>query len=202
MPRPDGLARAALRFKPSAFAGTLVALALAAMIVAACGILLETGVRAEVPPQRYAHATVVAAADQQARTGHGDDGDHRPVPGRARLDASLVAAAATAPGARTAVADVGFPVRGPHGTARTAHNRSSTAFTGERLTTGRAPRAGEAVLSHGTVGSRITLTTPDGTRTAYRVCRCCAWSTGRPCWSSSPASPSARASPWPPWCPW
>ncbi|MEU1408112.1 FtsX-like permease family protein [Streptomyces sp. NPDC005728] len=166
---PNGLARAALRFKPSAFVGTFVALALAAMIVAACGILLETGVRAEVPPQRYAHAPVVAAADQRARQSHADDGDNQPVPDRARLDHSLVAAAAAAPGARTAVADVTFPARGPHGSPYTAHNWGSTAFTGERLTTGRAPGPGEVVLTHGTVGDRVTLTTPDGTRTAYRV---------------------------------
>ncbi|WP_406338670.1 hypothetical protein [Streptomyces sp. NBC_00649] len=48
---PNGLARAAVRFKPAAFAGTFVALMMAAMIVSACGILLETGVRASVPPE-------------------------------------------------------------------------------------------------------------------------------------------------------
>ncbi|ANP55046.1 putative ABC transport system permease protein [Streptomyces griseochromogenes] len=180
---PNGLARAALRFKPSTFTGTFIALALAALIVTACGILLETGVRAEVPPHRYAHAPVVAAADQRARLGHNDDGDDEPVPDRARLSGSLVTEAASVPGARTAVADITFPIRGPHDIARTtltstststptswtAHNWSSTAFTGERLTTGRAPAPGEVVLSAGTVGGRVTLTTPDGTRTAYRV---------------------------------
>ncbi|SOD86606.1 ABC transporter permease [Streptomyces sp. Ag109_G2-15] len=178
---PNGLARAALRFKPSTFVGTFIALALAAVIVAACGILLETGVRAKVPPQRYAHAPIIAAADQRARLAHADDGDNQPVPDRARLDASLIAKAAAAPGARTAVADVTFPVRGPHGTPYTAHNWASTTFTGERLTTGHPPAPGEVVLSHesaetagtadttGTVGDRITLTTPDGTRTTYRI---------------------------------
>ncbi|MGW4385934.1 hypothetical protein [Streptomyces sp. NPDC004685] len=47
---PNGLARAAVRFKQAAFVGTFVALMMAAMIVSACGILLETGVRAGVPP--------------------------------------------------------------------------------------------------------------------------------------------------------
>ncbi|WP_159046263.1 hypothetical protein [Streptomyces sp. MMG1121] len=81
MLRPDGLARAALRFKPSAFTGTFTALALAATIITACGILLETGARAEVPPHRYAHAPVVAAADQRVHLGR--DGDNQPVPDRA-----------------------------------------------------------------------------------------------------------------------
>ncbi|GCB49420.1 ABC transporter permease [Streptomyces sp. NL15-2K] len=164
---PNGLARAAVRFRPAAFVGTLVALVLAAAIVSACGILLETGLRATVPPQRYAGAPVVAAADQRAHYGSGDSKDSEPVPDRARLDDSLVAKAASAPGARTAVADITFPAAGPRGPL-TAHNWASTAFTREHLTAGRAPRPGEVVLDHGTVGSRVTLTTPDGTR-AYRV---------------------------------
>ncbi|NUS29738.1 MAG: FtsX-like permease family protein [Streptomyces sp.] len=165
--RPNGLARAAVRFRPSAFVGTFVALVMAAAIVSACGILLETGVRAEVPPGRYAAAPVVAAADQRAHYGEGDSADSEPLPDRARLDASLVAKAATAPGARTAVPDVSFPVTGPHG-PRTAHNWSATAFTGERLTMGHAPGPGEVVLSNARVGDHVTLTTPDGTHT-YRV---------------------------------
>ncbi|MFE3030431.1 FtsX-like permease family protein [Streptomyces canus] len=164
---PNGLARAAVRFRPAAFAGTFVALALAALIVSACGILLETGLRATVPPDRYAGAPVVAAADQRAHYGHGDSADSEPVPDRARLDAALVAKAATAPGARTAVADVTFPARSAKGPV-TAHNWGSTAFTGDRLTAGRAPGPGEVVLAHAGVGDRVTLTTPTGTR-AYRV---------------------------------
>ncbi|MEV2212613.1 FtsX-like permease family protein [Streptomyces sp. NPDC050997] len=164
---PNGLARVAVRFRPAAFVGTLVALVLAAAIVSACGILLETGARATVPPQRYAGAPVVAAADQRAHYGHGDNADSEPVPDRARLDVSLVTKAASAPGARTAVADVTFPVREQRG-SRTAHNWSSTVFTGEHLTEGRAPHPGEVALAQGTVGDRVTLTTPEGTR-AYRV---------------------------------
>ncbi|PTM88253.1 FtsX-like permease family protein [Streptomyces sp. VMFN-G11Ma] len=166
---PNGLARAALRFRPSAFVGTFIALAMAAMVVSACGILLETGVRASVPPTRYAHAPVVAAADQRAPYGHGDNADSEPVPDRARLDNSLVAKAASAPGARTAVADVTFPGSGPGGPL-TAHNWASTAFTGEQLTSGRPPHTGEVVLarSRAAVGSHVSLTTPEGTRT-YRV---------------------------------
>ncbi|ANS65255.1 hypothetical protein SLINC_3031 [Streptomyces lincolnensis] len=169
---PNGLARAAVRFRPSGFVGTFVALAMAALIVSACGILLETGLRAAVPPDRYAAAPVVAAADQKAHYGHGDSAASEPVPDRARLDTSLVDRAASAPGVRTAVADVTFwalpaGAKGPRGPL-TAHNWASTTFTGERLTAGRAPGPGEVVLTRGTVGDRVTLATPDGTRT-YRV---------------------------------
>ncbi|WP_171143327.1 FtsX-like permease family protein [Streptomyces sp. S3(2020)] len=166
---PNGLARAALRFRPSAFVGTFVALAMAALVVSACGILLETGIRAKVPPGRYANAPVVAAADQKAHYGKGDSADSEPVPDRARLDAALVTKAAGVPGARTAVADVTFPVAGPRGEALTAHNWSATAFSGEHLTAGRAPTApGEVVLNRAGIGDEVTLTTPAGTHT-YRV---------------------------------
>ena len=169
---PNGLARAAVRFKPAAFVGTFVALAMAALIVSACGILLETGLRASVPPDRYAGAPVVAAADQRAHlvTGSGDDREDEavPVPDKAWLDNSLVEKAGSAAGARTAVVDVTFPVQTRAGEQVTAHGWGSTAFTGERLTSGQAPREGEVVLAKGSVGARVTLTTADGPRT-FRV---------------------------------
>ncbi|MBM7167950.1 ABC transporter permease [Streptomyces sp. G44] len=170
---PNGLARAAVRFKPAAFAGTFVALMMASLIVAACGILLETGLRASVPPVRYAGAPVVAAADQEAHfvTGSGEDRTEEsiPLPDRARLDDALVAKAAAVPGARTAVADVTFPVRSGERTV-TAHGWGSTAFTGEQLTAGRPPHPGEVALATpgARVGARVTLTTADGPR-AFRV---------------------------------
>ncbi|MEV8015228.1 FtsX-like permease family protein [Streptomyces sp. NPDC086554] len=169
---PNGLARAAVRFKPAAFVGTFVALMMAATIVSACGILLETGLRASVPPTRYAGASVVAAADQMAHFKVGDSDSTSVVPDRARLDNSLVAKAGSAPGARKAVADVTFPVQS-RGADVTAHGWGSTAFTGEKLTAGKAPRSGEVVLSgvsgaKASVGDRVTLTTADGPR-EFRV---------------------------------
>ncbi|EXU69980.1 ABC transporter permease [Streptomyces sp. PRh5] len=177
-PLTNGLARAAVRFKPSAFAGTFVALAMAAAIVSACGILLETGLRASVPPQRYAGAPVVLAADQRVHyvIGHGDgrSEESEQVPDRARLDASLVATAARTPGAAAAAPDVTFPLRTAHG-ALTGHGWGAAPFTGVALASGSAPREGEAVLSPGAartvgtgVGGRITVTAPDGRHT-FRV---------------------------------
>ncbi|MFG3283985.1 FtsX-like permease family protein [Streptomyces sp. NPDC048111] len=173
---PNRLARAALRFKPSAFAGTFVALLMAAMIVSACGLLLATGLTASVPAQRYSGAPVVAAADQRLHytIGSGEDRDEEylALPDRARLDNSLVAKAASAPGAANAVADVAVPVRtvtaGRTGAGTLAHNWSSTAFTGTAPASGTAPRRGEAVTSDGAAGERITLDTPGGKR-EFRV---------------------------------
>ncbi|NGN63281.1 ABC transporter permease [Streptomyces sp. A7024] len=171
---PNGLARAAVRFKPASFAGTFVALLMSALIVSACGILLETGLRASVPAERYAKAPVVAAADQYERlvTGSGEDRTEEatPLPDTARVDAGLAAKAAQAPGAKSAVPDFTFPVRAGDG-ALTAHGWGSHAFTGTALTSGSAPRTGEVVLDAAAartakagVGDTVALNTAAGQR--------------------------------------
>ncbi|MFJ8852839.1 FtsX-like permease family protein [Streptomyces sp. NPDC102437] len=171
---PNGLARAAVRFKPSSFVGTFVALLLAAAIVSACGILLETGLRASVPADRYAKAPVVVSADQQVHmtvgSGEGAYDAATPVPDTARLPESLVGKAASAPGAATAIGDVSYSVR-QDDTLLTAHGWGSTALTGARLLTGEAPGTGEVVVPTGTdarVGEEIILDTPAGVR-EFRV---------------------------------
>ncbi|MFJ6011562.1 FtsX-like permease family protein [Streptomyces sp. NPDC092952] len=171
---PNGLARAAVRFKPSSFAGTFVALLLAAAIASACGILLETGLRASVPADRYAKAPVVVAADQQIHLkvdrGESEETTDVLIPDTARLPETLVAKAAHAPGAAGAIGDVTYPVR-QDGTPLTAHGWGSAVLTGATLADGTAPRTGEVVLPAGgkaRTGDRVTLDTPAGPR-AFRV---------------------------------
>ncbi|MFE4663617.1 ABC transporter permease [Streptomyces sp. NPDC056716] len=167
-----------MRFKPASFAGTFVALIMAALIVSACGILLETGARASVPAQRYAKAPVVAAADQYARLVVGS-GDSRyesvnPLPDTARVDTALADRAARAPGAAAALADFTFPVR-QGDTALTGHGWGAHAFTGTTLTAGAAPRTGEVVLdaaaartAQAGMGDTVALETAAG-RGDFRV---------------------------------
>ncbi|MFH8975468.1 FtsX-like permease family protein [Streptomyces sp. NPDC017890] len=188
MRRPNGLAREAVRFRPASFAGTFLALLMSALIVSTCGILLETSLRASVPPERYAKTPVVAAADQYEYivTGSGEDREREavPLPDTARVDAGLVAKAAEAPGAAAAVPDFTFPVRaadegvGPGarelpvpGGVLTAHGWGSHIFTGTALTTGSAPHQGEVVLDAATaraakaaVGDTVVLRTAAGQR--------------------------------------
>ncbi|WP_433344244.1 ABC transporter permease [Streptomyces sp. CA-253872] len=174
MRRPNGLARAAVRFKPASFAGTFLALMTAALVVTACGVLLETGLRASVPPERYARAQVVAAADQNVRvvTGSGEDREEEatPLPDTARMDAGLAAKAARAPGVAAAIPDVTFPVHLAKDVL-TAHGWGSHAFTGTSLTTGSAPRDGDVVVDAATaraakagVGDTLRLETATGAR--------------------------------------
>ncbi|MEU1215599.1 FtsX-like permease family protein [Streptomyces sp. NPDC005790] len=178
--KPNGLARAAVRFKPASFAGTFVVLMISALIVSACGILLETGLRASVPAERYAQAPVVAAADQYEYvvTGTGEDREKEavPLPDTARVDVTLADKAARADGVKAAVPDFTFPVRAAGelpvaGGVLTAHGWGSHAFTGSALTAGGAPAAGEVVLDTDTaraakagVGHIVVLQTAAGQR--------------------------------------
>lgn len=178
--KPNGLARAAVRFKPASFAGTFVALLMSALIVAACGVLLETSIRASVPAERYANAPVVVAADQSARvvadTVDGPEETAYPLPDTARVDAGLAAKAAGVPGAATAVPDFTFPVHGEDSPgALTGHGWGSHAFTGTALSKGAAPHAGEVVLgadaartAKAGVGDTVVLETAGG-RAGFRV---------------------------------
>ncbi|MFI6274882.1 FtsX-like permease family protein [Streptomyces sp. NPDC050988] len=175
---PNGLARAAVRFKPASFAGTFVALMMSALIVTACGILLETGARASVPAERYAKAPVVVAADQSVRlVADSIDGPEEtvyPLPDTARVDVVLAAKAARAAGVEAAMPDFTFPVRQGDG-AFVAHGWGSHAFTGTALSAGVAPRAGEVVLdaaaartAKADVGDTVALETAAG-RADFRV---------------------------------
>ncbi|WP_326790240.1 FtsX-like permease family protein [Streptomyces sp. NBC_00151] len=175
---PNGLARAAVRFKPASFAGTFIALMMSALIVSACGILLETGARASVPAERYARAPVVVAADQYAHlvTGSGDSRSDSPapLPDTARVDGALARKVAHVPGVREAVPDFAFPVRQGDGTL-TGHGWGSHAFTGAALVSGAAPRTGEVVLdaqaartAKADIGDTVALETATG-RADFRI---------------------------------
>ena len=179
----NGLARASVRFRPAAFAGSFVALLFAAAIITACGTLLQTGLTAHLAPVRYAQSPVVVTADQSARIsvkqGKTRETRSTPLPERARVDAALAQRIAAEPGVADAAADFDFPLLAA-GHQLSGRPFSAAAATGAAgataLTEGRAPGAGEVALDadvaradHLAVGDRITLTAPGASATAYRV---------------------------------
>ncbi|MFB7947367.1 ABC transporter permease [Kitasatospora phosalacinea] len=187
----NGLARAAVRFRPASFAGTFLALLFASAVVTACGVLLQTGLTASVPPSRYAEVPIVVAADQQVKVtvGRGEDRETvaQALPERARLDAGLTATVAARPGVAQALPDSAFPVSAtdtglsdpsvlPDGPGLTGRGWGALGIApGERLAAGRAPADGELVLDTASAraarlspGDTLTLTTPTGSA-AYRI---------------------------------
>ena len=172
----NGLARASIRFRPASFAGTFVALAVAATVVTACASMMQTGLTAQVQPIRYADAPIVVAADQFARriVGSGDDRDEvaAPLPEGARLDAALAERIAGVPGVARAIPDLAVPLGGDGLPAVTGHDWSTTGLSTDSaalLVDGRAPGDGEAVVDQATaqaaglgVGDMVSLVAPDG----------------------------------------
>jgi putative ABC transport system permease protein len=186
------LAMQTVRARKGAFAGCFVALLVATTLVAACGILLETGVRAEIRTERYAAAPLVVAGPQRlaiAKPGS-EQPEFEPLRERARLDAALTERIARVEGVRAAVPEVSFPARvvtasgamlgGPTGQDSEGnsfgHGWGSVVLTPFTLTAGRPPAGpGEVVLDGELArragvhaGDRVTIqaTAPPS---AYRV---------------------------------
>ncbi|MFF0868567.1 FtsX-like permease family protein [Nonomuraea sp. NPDC003560] len=137
------LALRTLRHRKAAFAGAFFALLCAAALVCACLMLLETGLRGGVAPERYAGAPAIVAADQYVRqTVDKGDGKSKtkakPLTERAWLPESVVAAIR----ADKVVPEVTFPFGG-----FTGHGWESAALTPFTIAKGREPKsAGEVVV--------------------------------------------------------
>nr|WP_206066760.1 FtsX-like permease family protein [Nonomuraea sp. FMUSA5-5] len=142
-----GFAWKLLRERKGAFAGAFVALLCAAALVCACLMLLETGLRGAVSPERYAGAPAVVAADQFVRQTVGKgDGEiktkAKPLAERAWLPETVVETLRRTPGVSKVVAEVTFPFG-----AYTGHGWESAALTPFTIARGREPRgAGEIVV--------------------------------------------------------
>lgn len=104
------LALRSLRFRKSGFVALFLALFLGATIVMACGGLMESGIRNNVPPQRLGAAPVVVTGDQSVPVPGGtDDDDDLTLPEEVPLDAELAVEIQQVPGVDRAVGDVSFP---------------------------------------------------------------------------------------------
>ncbi len=117
------LAFRTLRLRKGGFIGTFIAVFFGALIVSACGGLMETGIRGVAEPQRLAAAPIVVTGNQTfelpeqdpATLGPEDDRDTETVtlPERVRLDTGVVAELRSVPGVSDAVGEVsGHPAGG------------------------------------------------------------------------------------------
>jgi putative ABC transport system permease protein len=145
-----------IRGRMGAFTGAFVALMVAAALVMACGVLLESGLRAKAPVERYRGADAVVTGEQSVRVRLGsEDEESVLLPERARVDAGIVGRIAATPGVRAAIADDSVPARllaggaavpGPTGHPTSVHPWSAAALTPYGLRAGRAPAAADEVV--------------------------------------------------------
>ncbi|MEU0567668.1 FtsX-like permease family protein [Nonomuraea sp. NPDC005983] len=166
------LALRTLRHRVAAFAGAFVALLCAAALVCACGMLLETGLRGGVAPERYAGTPMIVTGDQfvreTIRKPEKTKTKAKPVAERAWVPASLAERVRRVPGVSRVVTEVTFPAY-LAGRPFQGHGWESAPLTPFTLRAGREPRtAGEVVAEAGTgisVGARVPVRTPAGTGT-------------------------------------
>lgn len=168
------LALRTLRFRKSGFVATFVAVMFGAAIVMACGGLMETGIRTNVPAVRLAAAPIIVVGDQTHELPNSEESAL--LPERVRLPADLVATVRSVPGVVEAVGDVSFPVTVlPAGGPAEGHGWGSAVLAPYDLRAGTAPHAGEVVLDTTTadragvrVGQRVEIAVRGRTET-FRV---------------------------------
>ncbi|MEW2356047.1 FtsX-like permease family protein [Spirillospora sp. NPDC029432] len=172
-----------LRHRRAAFAGAFVALFCAAALVTACGMLMDTGLRGQVAPVRYAGAPIIVAGDPESHFVQ-DDGDRKNKPNTARawIPAALAGELRAVPGVRSVATEVTFPAAVAGGMAE-GHGWESAALTPVTLGAGRAPAAaGEIVVGPDAgrgVGTTVRVTHALGAGD-YRVVGVARGGTGRP----------------------
>lgn len=145
-----------LRHRKAGFAGAFVALLCAAALVCACGVLLDTGLRGSIAPERYAGSPVVVTGDQfvhktivkkKGKRKH----KAKAIAERAWLPASVADKVRSARGVHDVVTEVSFPAEigpGDDGDRESwGHGWESAALTPFTLREGRAPTTdGEIVI--------------------------------------------------------
>lgn len=154
------IVRADLRHHRRSLAGVFVAIFVASALVTGLGVLVESGIRGGLAPQRYTAAEVVVGAVQQV-----DVPEDLPVPLRERAPVPADAAReiAALPGVEAVVADVTVPLALRGGTTDAvveAHPWSATALTGFTLAEGREPAAGDEAVVLAGAGHAVGDTLP------------------------------------------
>ncbi|PRY44840.1 ABC transporter permease [Umezawaea tangerina] len=164
-----GLAFAAIRHNRGGFAGVFVAVFFAAALITGLGVLLESGFRGGVAPQRYLAAEVVVGG-QQALPVPGDVA--QPFTERVMLPADAVGKVGAVAGVRQAVGDITVPMTTETHTPVEVHGWSSAALTPYSLTAGALPaRDGEVVVdgSFGVAPGAEVRLSYGGVPSAYKV---------------------------------
>lgn len=175
--RMGRLVRADLRHHRGGFVGVAVSVFIATMLVTGLGVLIESGIRGGLAPERYTEADIVVGAPQQVEVPPGpdpDDSGDLPVPlvERAALPDVVTEAVAAVPGVARVVADVTVPLASDAGARIEGHPWESAQLGSSALSEGRGPAADDEVVvtprSGAAVGDVVRLA-HGGVTADYRV---------------------------------
>jgi putative ABC transport system permease protein len=151
-----------LRLRKGGFIATFIAVFFGAVVVLACGGLMETGIRTAVPPQRLVAAPIVVTGAQsfelpKADTGdEDDDSKSAKLSERVHLASGLVDKIAAVPRVSAAIGEVSFAVV-RDGVDLLGHAWDSAALTPYTLTSGNPPARGEGVVTDGKIGDNVEI---------------------------------------------
>ncbi|XIE81108.1 ABC transporter permease [Streptomyces sp. SBR177] len=157
-----------LRARKAAFLGSFVALFCGTAVLAASGILVESGLRTSVPPERYAGAAVMVGGNQTLRVPGGDFTVRETLPERARLKRDVVRAVAGVSGVRRAVGDYSFAAALPGADVAPlyGHGWDAAVLGPFRLAEGRAPAPDSEVVLDAAAARAAGVTVGDRVRVA------------------------------------
>ncbi|MET0133183.1 MAG: FtsX-like permease family protein [Kibdelosporangium sp.] len=176
-----GLAAQMLRFRKGSFVATFVALAAGVMILMTCALLVESGLRYQGRPQRYAGAAAVVAHREITLAGpeiFGEtDSTAVALPERGGVQDSLVDRLAAVPGVASAVGDHSIAVV-PAATPdvpTTGHGWASAVLAPYKVVAGAPPRSDNEIAvdaqlaAGGLEPGDTTVVVTGGTTHSYRV---------------------------------
>lgn len=161
-----GIALATVRGRKVGFAGVFLAILCASVLVTALGVLMESGLRGGLPPQRYAGASLVVGGPQTLPVVEDVD---TMLSERARLPVDSVDEVAAMPGVEYAAGDVDVPVRvlaavdDVSATAESAgaHGWGSAALAPFVLREGTEPTGDHAVVLESSLATALAVTSGD-----------------------------------------
>ncbi|AGM06787.1 FtsX-like permease family protein [Amycolatopsis keratiniphila] len=162
----------------SGFVGAFVAILCGTALVAGCGVLMESGLRAGVPTQRYADAAVVVGGGQTVAPPGTGALDSQQVAEQASVPVTLTGAITALPGVRGVVAEQSFPatvvtadgraLNGPEGGQSLGHNWDAAVLAPFSLRDGRAPAGADEVVLDADLASRSGVSVGQRVKIAVR----------------------------------
>ncbi|MFE3172795.1 FtsX-like permease family protein [Amycolatopsis sp. NPDC059090] len=148
----------------SGFVGAFIAILCGTALVSGCGILMESGLRAGVPTQRYAEAAVVVGGPQTTKPPGADFGESEQISEQTTVPETLISKIAEVPGVRQAVPEQDFPANvvtssgqvltGPDGAQSRGHNWDAAVLAPFSLREGHAPEASNEVVLDAELAAR------------------------------------------------
>ncbi|MET9261679.1 FtsX-like permease family protein [Amycolatopsis sp. NPDC004079] len=162
----------------SGFVGAFIAILCGTALVAGCGILMESGLRAGVPTQRYAEAAVVVGGPQTTKPPGADFGESEQISEQTTVPETLISKIAEVPGVRQAVPEQDFPANvvtssgqvltGPNGAQSRGHNWDSAVLAPFSLREGHAPEAANEVVLDAELAARSGVSVGSTVRVSTR----------------------------------